>query len=227
MNVERLKSGRGIHTVESYFKDIKFRGKGHEREDLNNVMKRLEHWAHRLYPNYKFDDFVSTVEKLGKKKQIQTHMYRYRQSLLEEVVNMDLQAEEEEPENAESAAGDYPFDELDEIIDQQIQNYTMVPKTPAHDRTFDSIRSSMVASPRLREQSPIEASTPIVSRSSERMNPPAPAAPLTSEQMAKIAENRRLAQERLLKKKMEAEASVAPAHASDITLTNENISDSG
>lgn len=225
LNVERLKSSRGIHTVENYFKDIKFRGKGYEREDLNNVMKRLEHWAHRLYPNYKFDDFVSTVEKLGKKKQIQTHMYRYRQSLLEEVASQEPQPEEEEAENAESAAGDYPIDELDEIIDQQIQNYTMVPKTPAHDRTFDSIRSSMVASPRLREQSPIEASTPIVARSSERMNPPAPAAPLSSEQMAKIAENRRLAQERLLKKKMEAEvaATAAPANDSDITLTNETI----
>lgn len=223
LNAERLTSTRGIHTVENYFKDMKYHGKGHEREDLNNVMKRLEHWAHRLYPNYKFDDFTTTVEKLGKKKQVQTHLHRYRQGMLEEVTNKDQQSAEEENENVEDAENDYPIDELDEIIDQQIQNYTMVPKTPAHERTFDSIRSSMITSPRLREQSPIEASTPIIHRKIDRVAPHL-TAPLSSEQMAKIAENRRLAQERLRKKKLEAEAALAAANNPDITITNETIS---
>lgn len=231
MNAERLISARGIHTVENYFKDIKYHGKGHEREDLNNVMKRLEHWAHRLYPNYKFDDFVGTVEKLGKKKQIQTHMNRYRQGMLEEVANKDQQVNDEENENAEEIENDYPIDELDEIIDQQIQNYTMVPKTPVHDHTFDSIRSSMIASPRLREQSPIEASTPIVTKRNDHPMQSNPIAPLSSEQMAKIAENRRLAQERLRKKKMETEAAQVAAAVTvsadidaDVRITNETIS---
>lgn len=186
--------------MEKYCADLKFRGKGHEREDLNNIMKRLEHWAHRLYPSYKFDDFIGAVEKLGKKKQMQTHMYRYRHGLLEEEPNKNLADENEENEAGETVLrGDDPIDELDEIIDQQIQNYsTIAPRTPAHDKTFDSIRSSMVASPRLQKQMPMQASTPLAAKPSNT-----PASTLTSEQMARIAENRRLAQERLMKKQAE------------------------
>lgn len=206
LNVERLKSDRGVHTIENYFNGIKFRGKGYEREDLNMVMKKMEHWAHRCYPAYTFDDFIAQVEKLGRKKEMQTHMYRYRHGLLEEVTNRNEDIEDNE--NMESASqmdGFQPIDELDEIIDQQIQNYSMAPRTPAHDRTFDSIRSSVVATPRLREQNPIQASTPVAPRVEEPSTSMA-APQITSEQLARIAENRRLAQERLRLKKLEAQA---------------------
>lgn len=213
-----MKSDRGIHTLEKYCTTLKFHGKGHEKEDLNNLMKRLEHWAHRLYPNYKFDDFVGAVEKLGKKKEMQTHMYRYRQGLLEEVANKNTEQEGNEDDANSLYGNDEPIDELDEIIEQQIQNYTMAPKTPAHDRTFDSIRSSMIASPKLREQNPVEASTPIVHKAMNLdFNNAVRMPSLTSEQMAKIAENRRIAQERLRKKQMEA------ANANNIINVNSEI----
>lgn len=47
LNVERLKGPRGIIAIDEFFDDIKFKGKGYESQDLENVMKRLEHWAHR------------------------------------------------------------------------------------------------------------------------------------------------------------------------------------
>lgn len=47
LNPERLKSDRGIIAIDSFFQDIKFKGKGHEKHDLDDIMKRLEHWAHR------------------------------------------------------------------------------------------------------------------------------------------------------------------------------------
>jgi TIMELESS-interacting protein len=47
LNVERFKGQRGIIAVEDYYKDMKFKGKGYEKQDLDEVMKRLEHWAHR------------------------------------------------------------------------------------------------------------------------------------------------------------------------------------
>lgn len=216
LNVERLKSDRGIHTVENYFKNMKFRGKGYERDDLNAVMKRLEHWAHRLYPNYTFDDFVAQVEKLGRKKELQTHMYRYRHGLLEDIAKNKNNGGEPAEEMGSQLEGVEPIDELDEIIEQQIQNYTMAPRTPAHDRTFDSIRSSIVATPRLREQRPIEASTPIARPTApEPSDAPAARPALTSEQMARIAENRRLAQEKLRLKKLEAEKAAAAAAATE------------
>lgn len=206
LNVERLKSDRGVHTIENYFNGIKFRGKGYEREDLNMVIKKMEHWAHRCYPAYTFNDFIAQVEKLGRKKEMQTHMYRYRRGLLEDVAKRNEIVEDNEiMESASQMEGFQPIDELDEIIDQQIQNYSMAPKTPAHDRTFDSIRSSVVATPRLREQNPIQASTPVATRVEEPST--SMAAPrMTSEQMARIAENRRLAQERLRLKKLETQA---------------------
>lgn len=47
LNVERLKGPRGIIAIDDFYKDMKLKGKGYEDQDLKNVMKRLEHWAHR------------------------------------------------------------------------------------------------------------------------------------------------------------------------------------
>lgn len=199
-----MKSDRGVHTIEDYFTDIKLLGKGYEKQDLNNVVKRLEHWAHRLYPNYNFDDFLATTEKLGKKKQIQTFMYRYRQGLLEMVPKTNTESNENEGgEDDDIERGIEPIDELDEIIDQQIQNYSVLPpKTPRHDKTFDSIRSSVVTTPKFMSRPPAEASTPVEDSFDLGIRPMA-ASPtrLNADQMAKIAENRRLAQERLKAKR--------------------------
>lgn len=188
-------------------------------------MKRLGHWAHRLYPSYTFDDFINQVEKLGTKKELQTHMYRYRHGLLEDLsTNKNKETDEADQEGATHMEGVEPIDELDEIIDQQIENYTMLsraPATPAHDRTFDSIRSSIIATPRLREQQPIEASTPIVrSTKPAESEPVAGPSSLSSEQMARIAENRRLAQERLRQKKLEQAAAEAAAAVASTSLND-------
>jgi hypothetical protein len=74
LDPERLKGPRGITVIENTFRDFKFHGKGHERVDLNRVMKRLEHWAHRLYPRFQFDDCLDKIEKLGQKKPVQVNM---------------------------------------------------------------------------------------------------------------------------------------------------------
>lgn len=47
LNPERLRSDRGIIAIDDIFKDIKFKGKGYEKHDLDDIMKRFEHWAHR------------------------------------------------------------------------------------------------------------------------------------------------------------------------------------
>jgi hypothetical protein len=47
------------------------RGKGREFEDLDVVMKRMEHWAHRLYPKLPFDSVLEVIaNRLGKRKVI-------------------------------------------------------------------------------------------------------------------------------------------------------------
>lgn len=52
------------------FEDVKLKGKGHEKEDLDLVMGRLEHWAHRLFPKFQFDDCLKRIEKLGSKRAV-------------------------------------------------------------------------------------------------------------------------------------------------------------
>lgn len=199
LNVERLiDRERGVHTLETFFQDIKYRGKGFEKEDLDNVLKRMEHWAHRLYPKYNFKDFLATTEQLGKKKQLQTHMNRYRQGMLELLNNKPVA--EDEPEQMEIV--DQPFDDIDELLGQQIEKYKTAPSTSKYNNTtFDSMRSSVITTPRFMGRKPVEASTPmspIGCRPLDETPVPDTSQPqLTSEQRAMIAENRRKALERL------------------------------
>lgn len=223
LNAERLIGERGVHRLEDAFKDIRFRGKGHEAADLDAVMKRIEHWAHRLYPRYNFDDFLATAEKLGRKRQVQTHMYRYRQGLLEP------QARDGAEAAGDAAAGNEsdtdrcePIDEFDDLIGQQIEKYrTAPPRTPAahrttfDDTTFNALRGSNTTAPGTPSfvgRAPVEQSTPAYMDDFRPLPPdtpkqqPPPPQQLTAEQMARIAENRRLAQERLRLKREAAAA---------------------
>lgn len=236
LNAERLIGARGVHEIERGFVGIRFAGKGHEAADLDNVLKRLEHWAHRLYPRYNFPDFIATAEKLGRKKLVQRHMDRYRQGLLEP------RASNSDDENGGAGAAGHgggnddddertliaePIDELDDLIGQQIEKYrTRTPGTTAgalnassqhNDSTFNALRGTATAfgTPSfVGGRVPVEASTPMNAtmvadttadeHHDVRPLPATPAPKLSAEQMARIADNRRLAQERLLAKKLAA-----------------------
>ena len=79
LNPDRLMGDKGIQTIEDYFKDWQSKGKGKEFDDLDVVMKKLEHWAHRLYPKLPFDNVIDVVaNRLGKKKTVQTHVKKIR-----------------------------------------------------------------------------------------------------------------------------------------------------
>lgn len=232
LNVERLTGDRGVHKLEDFFKDIKYRGKGHEKEDLDNVMKRIEHWAHRLYPKYNFNDFVATTERLGKKKQVQTHMNRYRTGQLDPVIRDGVGSGDEQ-----MGAGDgmdnepEPIDEFDDLIGQQIEKYrTAPPRTPGHtmnDSTFNTLKeSSIMGTPTFMGRAPVEASTPLyvddIRPLADTPQPPIEKAPLTSEMLARIAENRRAAQERLRIRREEAAAKAASADNQHQNLNEHN-----
>lgn len=63
------------------FDKTKFKGKGHEAEDLRTLIRHMEHWAHRLFPRLQFEDFIDRVEYLGNKKEVQTCLKRIRLDL--------------------------------------------------------------------------------------------------------------------------------------------------
>ncbi|KAF4091005.1 hypothetical protein AMELA_G00032230 [Ameiurus melas] len=78
LNSQRLLSERGLPALRTLFTDVKFKGKGHEAEDLKLLMQKMENWAHRLYPKLQFEDFIDKLEALGGKKDVQTCLKRIR-----------------------------------------------------------------------------------------------------------------------------------------------------
>lgn len=181
--LERMMGERGLQCVGEYYRDIKYKGKHHEREDLNEVMRRLQHWAHRALPTMKFDDALTIVEGLTKKKQVQSHMNKYRLDMLDPVV-----VQHEEPQAEFNQINDEPIDEFDDLLSDQIEQMTRVQKNKTADRShqFNQLKDSTMAD----------------SLGCHEM-PKSPKNVLNSERMALIAENRRKAMERLQQKKLQ------------------------
>ncbi|XP_059062694.1 TIMELESS-interacting protein [Achroia grisella] len=172
LNPARLTGPRGIQVIPEHFKDFKFKGKGHEKEDLDLVLKKLEHWAYRLYPKFEFEDCLKKIEMLGKKRPVMVHLHKIRsdQFTTEETVVQKDSSDEDTPVVQEE-------DEFDKLLQQQIE---LARSTPA---------SSSVKS----------FSTPKVIDKTPRMMPKAVSSPsITNEQKERMLQNRRLAEERRL-----------------------------
>jgi len=76
-----LRGPRGLSVLPTWFENIELKGKGHESEDLNAVINRLEQWTHRLFPRYTFDDSLDKLENLGKKNEVKVLLKRIRMDL--------------------------------------------------------------------------------------------------------------------------------------------------
>uniref|UniRef100_A0A3Q2NQP3 TIMELESS-interacting protein n=1 Tax=Fundulus heteroclitus TaxID=8078 RepID=A0A3Q2NQP3_FUNHE len=115
LDSQRLVSERGLPALRSLFDNVRFRGKGHEAEDLRLLMHKMENWAHRLYPKLQFEDFVDRVEKLGSKKDVQTCLKRIRLDMpLTHDDFMDKEGAEEPPPDerrSEDPFSDISFNE--------------------------------------------------------------------------------------------------------------------
>ncbi|KAI8423827.1 hypothetical protein MSG28_012838 [Choristoneura fumiferana] len=176
LNPARLTGPRGIQILPDHFKDFKFKGKGHERDDLDVILKKLEHWAYRLYPKFKFDDCLKKIEALGKKRPVMVHLHKIRSDQLiseETVVQQDSSGDEAAPEPPEE-------DEFDRLLQQQIDLARATP-TPG------SVRKEL--------HTPIQ---PIINRS-PLMAPKVSSSPsISDDQKERMIRNRKLAEERRL-----------------------------
>nr|KAG8542217.1 hypothetical protein GDO81_027222 [Engystomops pustulosus] len=92
LDAQRLTSQRGLPALRHLFDGIKFKGKGHEAEDLKILIRQMENWAHRLFPKLQFEDFLSRMETLGNKKEVQTCLKRIRMDL--PILHEDFASEE-------------------------------------------------------------------------------------------------------------------------------------
>ncbi|XP_026316188.1 TIMELESS-interacting protein [Hyposmocoma kahamanoa] len=174
LNPARLTGPRGIACIPEYFKDFKFKGKGHEKEDLDLILKKLEHWAYRLYPKFKFEDCLKKIEALGKKRSVMVHLHKIRSGQLatEETVVQKDSSDEEAPAQEE--------DEFDKLLQQQIE---LAHATPAP----DSVKKGFMT-PSIDKRSPHLLSAPKATASPS----------ISDEQRERIMRNRRLAEERRL-----------------------------
>lgn len=139
LNTERLKGPKGLHTIEKYFEGFKFYGKGYEKIDLDRIMKRMEHWGHRLFPKLNFDDFLEKLEKLGTKKDLQVFIKKYRQDMIsaDDMISQDNIDIEEDKDQ------DEPIDEFDLLIAEQIekQKQAMSNASINNENTFNALLS--------------------------------------------------------------------------------------
>ncbi|XP_075392120.1 TIMELESS-interacting protein [Tenrec ecaudatus] len=112
LDAQRLISERGLPTLRHVFDKTKFKGKGHEAEDLKKLIRHMEHWAHRLFPKLKFEDFVDRVEYLGNKKEVQTCLKRIRLDL--PIVHEDFISNKDE--GGDGSDHDVPATDLDPFM---------------------------------------------------------------------------------------------------------------
>eukprot|EP00088_Acartia_fossae_P069158 TRINITY_DN8951_c0_g1_i2.p1 TRINITY_DN8951_c0_g1~~TRINITY_DN8951_c0_g1_i2.p1 ORF type:complete len:356 (-),score=103.36 TRINITY_DN8951_c0_g1_i2:342-1382(-) len=86
LNADRLTGPRGLHTLEDVFKDWNPKGDGHEFEDLEAIMHKMNHWTHRLFPKLPFDDTLDIIaNRLGKSKVVSTHVKKIRMGMVEAI----------------------------------------------------------------------------------------------------------------------------------------------
>uniref|UniRef100_A0A0K2UC97 TIMELESS-interacting protein n=1 Tax=Lepeophtheirus salmonis TaxID=72036 RepID=A0A0K2UC97_LEPSM len=81
LNPERILGLNGLEKLERTFSDFRFKGEGHELEDLEGIMSRFEHWAHVLYPKLPSMDVMQRISQLAKKREVQVNLKRIRNGM--------------------------------------------------------------------------------------------------------------------------------------------------
>ncbi|KAJ2944947.1 hypothetical protein O0L34_g1844 [Tuta absoluta] len=161
LNPARLTGPRGISVIPEHFKDFKFKGKGHEKEDLDLVLKKLEHWAYRLYPKFKFEDCLKKIETLGKKRTVSVHLTKIRS---DQLISDDTVVQRDSSDEENLAAPLPVEDEFDQLLQQQIElakatprpgdnrSPFMAPKATSSPSISDEQRERMIRNRKLAEE---------------------------------------------------------------------------
>lgn len=180
-----------------------------------------------MFPKYNFDDSLAQIERLGKKRELQVHMQRYRLDQLtrddEQPIN-DLDDEMNEPREGDEFV-EPPMDEFEALIDEQIAlSRTNVGKTM--DKSFGNVSSISGIEPNMSSSQTMRNSSFFPPNDSQQSqpDPPPPVTQISDEVRARIAENRRKAMElREQKKRQEEEQAAALAKSQTHTQEISNM----
>ncbi|KAL7752371.1 chromosome segregation in meiosis- protein [Sorochytrium milnesiophthora] len=77
LDTERLLGENGLPKLRRVSKSLKFKGKGHEAEDLASLMRFYHVWAHRLFPKFAFSHFASRAEDVCRQKRVHIHFEQW------------------------------------------------------------------------------------------------------------------------------------------------------
>ncbi|KAH7691286.1 Protein F23C8.9 [Aphelenchoides avenae] len=113
-----LTSEKGLRALREQFQDWQVKS-SNPYDNLNDMMKKMEYWAHTVYPQLTFDDFLSRAEQLGKKRPVRVQMMKMRMGVpLGDGVDPEAPAgRANEPSNAKGAALDEKDDFYDDDFD--------------------------------------------------------------------------------------------------------------
>lgn len=139
LNAETLKGKRGITALESYFERVKYKGQGHEEQDLSVILKTYEYWCHRLFPKYPFDECIAKIEHLGTKRPVVTHVKKIRTNLL---------LDENPTVNDDSVVDEVPNNEFDDLFDTPLEE----PSNEISEEQLEQIRLNKERAEKLRKE---------------------------------------------------------------------------
>lgn len=116
LDEDRLISSVGIPSLIKRSKQFKFRGKGHELQDLDKFIEHYQFWCHELFPKAKFRDCLGMIRKVGKTKRMKMHRREFIDDLLPKPEQEDPVSESDADAQAvvEPELDDIDFD-IDDI----------------------------------------------------------------------------------------------------------------
>ncbi|XP_023020430.2 uncharacterized protein [Leptinotarsa decemlineata] len=153
LNEQTLRTSKGLPALTNHFKRVKFKGRGHEAEDLNVLMKTYEYWCHRLFPKFPFDACIARLETLGTKRGTQVLMKKIRLGM--EIADDDNKMVSDEEHEGEAVATEGFRDTFDNRFDQLLTGNRESERTSEPDTTeeqLERIRQNRLRAEALRKQ---------------------------------------------------------------------------
>ncbi|OCF58894.1 hypothetical protein L486_03387 [Kwoniella mangroviensis CBS 10435] len=80
VDADRLTSDRGIPALCRAAKKFKVKGKGHETQDLKNLLNMYQMWAHGMFPKGDFQHTINRVEVICRSKRMESALKGYREA---------------------------------------------------------------------------------------------------------------------------------------------------
>eukprot|EP00123_Amoebidium_parasiticum_P021036 comp6047_c0_seq1/m.1883 comp6047_c0_seq1/g.1883 ORF comp6047_c0_seq1/g.1883 comp6047_c0_seq1/m.1883 type:complete len:309 (-) comp6047_c0_seq1:130-1056(-) len=85
-----LMSENGVKLLYRTVSQFKFKGEGHEGEDLRQLLRCYEIWAHRLYPAYTLKDFAAAVQRRSGNRALRNFLDRLSMELRPKSEDVDV-----------------------------------------------------------------------------------------------------------------------------------------